>query len=87
MQGVTGAGDGPQPELLSPAPAQVPQGFSAGPPQIATPATAPRAANPTAFLRNTNSVFSPDMPADSGVYCHIVLLFVLERFSYNSSGL
>ena len=38
----------------------------AGAPQGSTPATAPRAANPAAFLRNTNSIYSPDVPAEVG---------------------
>lgn len=55
-----------QPEVLSPAPAETPQGANVGERQAGTPATAPRAADPSAFLRNTNTIFSPDMPAVPG---------------------
>ena len=34
----------------------------------------PRAANPAAFLRNTNSMFSPDVPAEAGLHCTAGLL-------------
>ena len=54
---------------VSPAPPEVPQGSSAGVQLAITPATAPRAANPAAFLRNTNSIFSPDAPAEAGLQC------------------
>jgi hypothetical protein len=55
-----------QPGLLSPAPAETPQGLNVGGRQAGTPATAPRASDPSAFLRNTNTIFSPDMPAVPG---------------------
>jgi hypothetical protein len=41
------------------------QGFGAAAPEEATPATAPRVADPAPFLSNVNSVFSPDTPADA----------------------
>ena len=52
--------------IITPAPAEAPQGSSVGVQLAVTPATAPRAANPAAFLRNTNSIFSPDMPTEAG---------------------
>lgn len=77
LQSAAKAGEQTQPEMQSPAPIAAPQmspcpaGFldtaPAGVPQGSTPATAPRAANPAAFLRNTNSIFSPDVPAEAGM--------------------
>lgn len=60
--------------IVSPAPPEVPQGSSAGIQLALTPATAPRAANPAAFLRNTNSIFSPDVPAEAGLHCKCTAL-------------
>lgn len=54
--------------VMTPAPAEAPQGSSTGVQLAVTPATAPRAANPAAFLRNTNSIFSPDVPAEAGLH-------------------
>ena len=39
----------------------------AGAPPASTPATTPRSVNPAAFLRNTNSIFSPNVPAAAGM--------------------
>ena len=60
--------------VMTPAPAEIPHDPSTGVQLTATPATAPRAANPAAFLRNTNSMFSPDVPAEAGLHCTAGLL-------------
>ena len=82
LQSAARAGEQPQPEMQCPAPiappqmspclAGSPETTPAGMPSGSTPATAPRAPNPAAFLRNTNSIFSPDVPAAAGMgHAHV----------------
>ena len=77
LQSAARTGEHTQAEMQSPAPVAAPQmspclagsldTTPAGASQGSTPATAPRAANSAAFLRNTNSIFSPDVPAEAGM--------------------
>ena len=87
LQSAAKAGEQTQPEMQSPAPIAAPQmspcpaGFldtaPAGVPQGSTPATAPRAANPAAFLR-TPTAFSALMCLQKQVW-DVLMSFMTLR--------